>query len=194
MDLGLTNKVALVLASSGGLGYATAYTLAAEGAHVLVSSRSLERARTAAEAIKQDTSAQVDAFEVDVADVGALAKLFSDVQATIGGIDILVCNAGGPPPGSFNKLCEDQWDAAYQLTMQSVVRSVRLALPQMQARGGGAILALASSSVPCTGVSNWAASASSASRRSCTLRWCSTSPSMSSSSRRLIRRLAIRLL
>lgn len=147
MDLGLTNKVALVLASSGGLGYATAYALAAEGAHVLVSSRSLERARTAAQRITQETSAQVDAFEVDVADANSLAKLFGNVQAATGGIDILVCNAGGPPAGSFSKLSEEQWDAAYQLTMQSVVRSVRLALPQMQARGGGTILALASSSV-----------------------------------------------
>jgi 3-oxoacyl-[acyl-carrier protein] reductase len=59
----------------------------------------------------------------------------------------LLCNAGGPPPGSFKSLAEDKWDIAYQLTLQSVVRSVRLALPHFQEAGGGRVLTIVSSSV-----------------------------------------------
>lgn len=146
MDLGLKDKVALVLASSSGLGYATAQALAAEGAWVHVCSRNLARAQEAAERILADSgrSEGVVAHEADVASESSLKALFEAIPE---GLDILVCNAGGPPPGTFDVLDESKWERAYQLTLQSVVRSVRLALPGMRARGGGSILALASSSV-----------------------------------------------
>lgn len=147
MNLGLDGKLALVTAASGGLGYATAHALASEGAEVSICSRDRGRARDAAERIADETGAKVHAYEADVSRADSLERLFEAATAEMGGLDVLVCNAGGPPPGSFAKLGEAEWDQAYSLTLQSVVRSVRLALPHMRGRGGGAILTLASSSV-----------------------------------------------
>lgn len=147
MDLGLTGKRALVLAASSGLGRASALELAREGARVAICSRDQGRADEAAAAIREETGAEVHAFEADVADAASLEALFASVAEALGGLDVLVANAGGPPPGGFDSTDEAAWDRAYQLTLQSVVRSARLALPHLQASGGGSILALASSSV-----------------------------------------------
>lgn len=147
MNLGLDGKRALVLAASSGLGLATALELAREGAVVALCSRDPERAERAAASIREETGARVEAHAADVADAAALARLFAAVERDLGGLDILVCNAGGPPAGGFSALDESQWDAAYQLTLQSVVRSVRLALPLFDPESGGAVLAIGSSSV-----------------------------------------------
>ncbi|MEX2535259.1 MAG: SDR family oxidoreductase [Trueperaceae bacterium] len=147
MNLNLKGKLALVTASSGGLGYATAHALAEEGATVAVCSRDEGRARTAAERISAESGETVHSYAADVSDASSLERLFAAATADMGGLDILVCNAGGPPPGSFDKLGEAEWEKAYALTLQSVVRSVRLALPRMRERGGGSVLALGSSSV-----------------------------------------------
>jgi 3-oxoacyl-[acyl-carrier protein] reductase len=147
VNLGLEGKLALVTAASGGLGYATAHALAEEGAVVALCSRDEERARDAAERIAGETGARVVGLAADVSSSESLERLFQAATAELGGLDILVCNAGGPPPGGFGKLGEAEWDRAYALTLQSVVRSVRLALPHLRSRGGGSILALASSSV-----------------------------------------------
>lgn len=147
MNLGLEGKLALVTAASGGLGFATAQALSAEGATVAVCSRDEERARSAAAKISEETGNQTFGFAGDVSDKESLEQLFESAVSALGGLDILVCNAGGPPPGGFDKLGEEEWDRAYSLTLQSVVRSMRLALPHMRSRGGGAILALGSSSV-----------------------------------------------
>ncbi len=147
MDLGLTGKRALVLAASSGLGRATATELAREGASVAICSRDLQRAVAAADEIREETGGDVRAYEADVADAASLEALFADATRELGGLDVLVANAGGPPPGGFAGTDEAAWDRAYQLTLQSVVRSVRLAIPHLRAAGGGSILALASSSV-----------------------------------------------
>lgn len=147
MNLGLEGKLALVTAASGGLGFATARALAQEGATVAICSRDEERARAAAKKIGDEAGTKVYSYTADVSDANSLEQLFSAAATDLGGLDILVCNAGGPPPGGFDKLGEEQWDLAYALTLQSVVRSVRLALPHLRERGGGSILALGSSSV-----------------------------------------------
>lgn len=147
MNLGLDGKRALVLAASSGLGRGTALELAREGARVALCSRDRERADSAAQAIGEETGASIGAYVADVADEHALTRLFGEVEGDFGGLDILVCNAGGPPPGDFGGLDEARWDAAYQLTLQSVVRSVRLALPLFDREVGAAVLALGSSSV-----------------------------------------------
>lgn len=146
MDLGLKGKRALVLAASSGLGFATAQCLAAEGANVALCSRDGDRAGDAARRIEESTGAGVVALTGDVSSAADLERLVAEAVAALGGLDILVCNAGGPPPGDFNAVDEDAWDRAYQLTLQSVVRSVRFALPHLES-GGGSILVLASSSV-----------------------------------------------
>jgi len=147
MDLGLSGKRALVLAASSGLGRATALELAREGATVALCSRELARAQEAANEITSETGATVHAFEADVADAASLEALFEQAVAALGGLDVLVNNAGGPPPGNFQDVAESGWDRAYQLTLMSVVHSVQHALPHLKASGGGSILTLASSSV-----------------------------------------------
>ena len=146
MNLGLDGKRALVTAASGGLGFATAEVLAAEGAEVALCSRDLGRAEAAATRLSRG-GGRARAFRADVSSDADLQSLFEAVAADLGGLDILVCNAGGPSPGSFESLDEGAWDSAYALTLQSVVRSVRYALPHLRAAGGGRILAIASSSV-----------------------------------------------
>ncbi|HWG84378.1 MAG TPA: SDR family oxidoreductase, partial [Deinococcales bacterium] len=140
-------KLAIVTAASGGLGYATAEALAAEGAAVAICSREGERAEGAAARIREATDATVHAFAADVSDASSLEAFFAAATGALGGLDVLVCNAGGPPPGGFEKLGEEAWERAFQLTLMSVSRSVRHALPHFRARGGGRVLAIASSSV-----------------------------------------------
>lgn len=112
-----------------------------------ICSRDLGRAKDAAGRIGAETGNEVLAFEADVASESDLTRLFGEVQSAFGSLDILVCNAGGPPPGNFSALSEEQWATGVQLTLMSVVRSVRLALPLMKEAGGGRILTLLSSSV-----------------------------------------------
>lgn len=148
MDLGLISKRAIVLAASSGLGFATASALAAEGARIALCSRDQRRADDAASRIRTATpGAEVHAFAADVSDAASLESFFSSATTALGGLDILVCNAGGPPGGGFTNLSEAQWQAAYSLTLMSVVRSVQLALPRLRESGGGRILTIVSSSV-----------------------------------------------
>lgn len=147
MDLQLRGKTALVTAASAGLGYATAAALSAEGARVAICSRDLERAKEAAARIGAESGHEVLAFQADVASEADLTHLFTDAGVALGQLDILVCNAGGPPAGGFGTLSETQWGTAFQLTLMSVVRSVRLAVPLMERAGGGRILTILSSSV-----------------------------------------------
>lgn len=145
MNLGLEGKLALVTAATGGLGFATAHALVAEGAHVAICGRDEGRVNRAVNELRK--VGEATGFVADVSRAEDLERLFSQVQDSLGGLDILVSNAGGPPSGGFSALDESKWDQAYGLTLQSVVRSVRLALPHMRARGGGRILTIVSSSV-----------------------------------------------
>ncbi len=146
MNLGLKGKRAVVLAASRGLGYATAEALAAEGAAVALCSRSADRAEEAARAIAENNGGRALPFTADVAKLDDLRSFLAAAGESLGGVDILVTNAGGPPAGSFESLEEDRWELAFELTLMSVVRSIREALPLFPAEGG-AILAITSSSV-----------------------------------------------
>jgi 3-oxoacyl-[acyl-carrier protein] reductase len=147
MDFNLRNKKAVVTAATSGLGYATARALAQEGASVAICGRDLNRAEAAAARLRSETDSLIVPFEADVARENDLARFFEQASEALGGVGILVCNAGGPPAGDFKNLAEEQWEVAYQLTLLSVVRSVRFALPHMQKQGGGRVLAIVSSSV-----------------------------------------------
>lgn len=146
MNLGLRGKRAIVLAASSGLGYACAEALATEEAAVALCSRSADRAEEAARTIIEATGARVLPFAADVARREDLEQLFAAAGHALGGVDILVTNAGGPPAGAFASLEEDRWELAFELTLMSVVRSIREALPLFP-DDGGAILAITSSSV-----------------------------------------------
>jgi 3-oxoacyl-[acyl-carrier protein] reductase len=147
MDLDLTGKVALVTAASKGLGRATATQLAAEGARVMISSRGEEQlARTAAE-IAESTGAQVEHYAADVSDAGGLDRLIRETEQKLGGIDVLVNNAGGPRPGGFDALDDAAWQEAFELNLMSTVRLIRGVLPHMREHGWGRIVTIASSSI-----------------------------------------------
>ena len=147
MDLGLDGRVALVTAASKGLGRATASRLAAEGARVMVSSRGADQlARTAAE-IAEATGAQVESCPADVSDAADLDRLLRETQERLGGVDVLVNNAGGPRPGGFDALDDAAWQEAFELNLLSTVRLFRGVLPHMRARGWGRIVTIASSSI-----------------------------------------------
>lgn len=146
MNLGLQGKRALVLASSSGLGRAIAAQLSDEGAKVALCSRSLVRAQATASAIEAKSGNPVIAFEADVSDASSIEEMFPKALDRLGGLDLLVCNAGGPPAGNFRDMQEDDWLRGFELTLMSVVRSINLALPHLR-DGGGSILVLGSSSV-----------------------------------------------
>ncbi len=147
MDLGLKGKVALVAGASKGLGFAVARALAAEGASVSISSRDEKAITDAAGRIERDTGSRVVAMPVDVRDKDAIDRWISHSADTLGGIDALMTNSGGPPAGPAVSFDDKAWQDAADLLLFSVLRMVRGAVPHMQKRGGGAILVSTSSSV-----------------------------------------------
>ncbi len=149
MDLGLNGRVALVTAASRGLGLASAKALAAEGASVVICARGpqqLEIARREVEAAAA-SGARVEAIALDVAVAEAPKQLVGIARERFGQLDVLVTNAGGPPPGGFETVGDAEWERAFQLTLMSVVRLVREALPLLRASGQGRIVNLVSTSV-----------------------------------------------
>ncbi|MEJ7841394.1 MAG: SDR family oxidoreductase [Rubrobacter sp.] len=147
MDLGLGGKAALVTAASKGLGRAIATELAREGARVVISSRDeASLARTASE-IKEETGAEVGYRAADLANAADIEALVAHATERLGGIDVLVNNTGGPPPGNFADLDDEAWDLAFRQIILSLVRCVRGVIPSMRERGGGRIVNVASSSV-----------------------------------------------
>ena len=147
MDLQLKNKVALVAASSRGLGRAVAEELAAEGASLILCSRDTETLNATRDQIAVSTCAPVFAIAGDVNVPNDIARIVTAGQAQFGRIDILVTNAGGPPAGPIESVTRDQWEAATRLTLFSAIELIRLVLPAMKERGWGRILNITSISV-----------------------------------------------
>jgi 3-oxoacyl-[acyl-carrier protein] reductase len=145
MDLGLKDKVALVAAAGQGLGYGTARALANEGARVSICSHLADEIEAARTRLIEETGADVMASVCDVRDPQAINAWVDKTVSAWGHIDALFTNAGGPPAASFRELNDDQWHAAFDLTLMSAVRLIRAVLPHMPA--GGAIVASTSSSV-----------------------------------------------
>jgi 3-oxoacyl-[acyl-carrier protein] reductase len=147
VDLGLKGKVAMVGGASRGLGYAVARRLAGEGARVSMLSRREEDVQAAAQRIQEETGAELLAVPGDVTSPEALETWHARTRERFGGVDLLLTNSGGPPPGSALSFDDAAWQAGFELLLLSAVRMVRLAVPSMKARGGGAILMATSSSV-----------------------------------------------
>ncbi len=146
MDLQLKNKVALVTASSKGLGRATALELAREGAKVVMTARS-ERVEKAAEDIRAETGADIVTVRGDVTRQEDVERMVQTTFDRFGQIDILIANCGGPKPGNFLDLTPADWEAASALTLMSVVRLCYAVVPHMIERGSGSIVAIQSYSV-----------------------------------------------
>lgn len=147
MDLGLKDKVALVVASSQGLGRAVAEELAAEGSSLVVCSRSADRIAETAAMIADNTGAHVLGVPGDVTSAHDVKRIVDAGFDRFGRIDILVTNAGGPPAGRFDQLSQVQWEAATRLTLFSAVELARAVLPRMKARRWGRILNITSIAV-----------------------------------------------
>ena len=147
MDLNLKGKVAMVGGASKGLGYAVARALAADGARVSIASRNRQAIEAAAERIAQETGTEVLATAADLASPDAIAGWHRATLDRHGGIDLLFTNAGGPPAGRVLDFDDAAWQRAFELLVLGVVRQVRLVVPSMLARGGGAILMSTSSAV-----------------------------------------------
>ena len=147
MQLGLEGKVAMVAGASRGLGFAVARALAAEGARVSMSSRDAEAISAAAQRIQKETGGTVLAVACDVQSAKDIAHWHQATLDRFEGIDLLYTNSGGPPPGSTLSFDDAAWQRAFDLLLMSAVRMIRLAVPSMTMRGGGAILLPTSSSV-----------------------------------------------
>jgi 3-oxoacyl-[acyl-carrier protein] reductase len=147
MDLGLKDAKVLVTASSKGLGAATARRFAQEGARVVICGRKKEELDKTAAEIQQETGQPVIAIVADVAQAIDVQRLVDEAAIALDGLDILVTNAGGPPPGKFESLRADHWEAAIQLTLLSAVNLIRAALPYLKQSKQASILTITSETV-----------------------------------------------
>jgi 3-oxoacyl-[acyl-carrier protein] reductase len=145
MDLGIKGKVALVTASSKGLGYASARALAEDGARVVVCARGEEDLAKAASALGQLTD--VHAVVADVTDAETPRRVVAETLDRFGGLDILVANNGGPPPGRALDVDDAGLDAALEANLKASIRLVREAVPHMRTAGWGRICLITSVSV-----------------------------------------------
>ena len=147
MDLGLTNKIALVAASSKGLGRGCATALAAEGAHVTICARDESILKTTRDEIAAATGANILAVAADMTRPADIEAVVQQTVDHFGGLHILVTNAGGPPAGFLPDFSDEQWQAAFNLTMMSAVRLIRAALPHQKKAGWGRIINITSMTV-----------------------------------------------
>src|SRR5215472_12395741 len=146
MDLGLAGRVALVTAASRGLGLASAKALAAEGARIVICARGIRQLEQAAGELRS-SGVPVEALQVDVSAPDAATQLVQRASEKFGRLDVVVVNAGGPPPGGFAKVGDADWERAFQLTLMSAVHLVRQALPMLTASGQGRVINIVSTSV-----------------------------------------------
>ncbi len=147
MDLGLKDKRALVTGASRGLAYATALVLAREGCKLAINGRNEDKIKAAAEKIGKETGASVTGFAGDVSDPSTPERLIEQAVESLGGLDLLVTNAGGPPSGAFESFDEAMWEKAVNLSFLSHVRLIRAALPHLKNSRAASVLTMTSYTV-----------------------------------------------
>jgi 3-oxoacyl-[acyl-carrier protein] reductase len=148
VDLGLSGKVAIVAASSKGLGKAVARQMLREGALVTINGRNAETLAQTAQELRAETGGDVIEVVGDMTSPADIQRLVDETIARRGGVDVLVCNAGGPPPGRFADFPADEpWQKAIELNLMSTLRLIRAALPSMEAKGEGSVTAIVSTAV-----------------------------------------------
>src|SRR6201986_4470610 len=144
MDMGLKNRVALVAASSQGLGLATAEAFAAEGCKVAMCARNQQTLEAGAERIRKQHGVEVLAEAFDVTDAGAVGRFVAAVAGKFGGVDICVTNAGGPPAKGFLAASLEDWQKAIDANFLSTVYFCREVIPHMQRKKWGRIITITS--------------------------------------------------
>ena len=147
MDLGIRGKVALVAASSRGLGRASAEALAAEGVDLVLCARGEATLRATAADIRRTAGVRVVDIVADVATQAGIDAVLSAAERELGRVDILVTNGGGPPAGPFETHAPEAWEAAVRANLTSVVELVRGVLPGMRERRWGRIVNVTSIAV-----------------------------------------------
>ncbi|MGF6951318.1 3-oxoacyl-[acyl-carrier protein] reductase [Neobacillus sp. B4I6] len=146
MELNLTGKTALVVASSQGLGFAIAERLVREGANVMISGREEEKLKQKASQLESLGMGKVAYQKTDITNVNDINQLVKVTAESFQRIDILVNNAGGPPAGAFEELTDEEWQKSFELNLLSYVRMIRASLPYLKEQGGK-ILNIASTSI-----------------------------------------------
>jgi len=144
MELGLAGKKALCCASSKGLGFGAAMALAVEGAEVFLNARQAGPLEAAVARIAEATGRTPGSAVADLTDPDQRQRLFERAEAHLGQVDVLVANAGGPPPGPFEQHGQDHWKLALELALGSLTHLCALTLPGMKARGFGRIVQIVS--------------------------------------------------
>ena len=144
MDLGIKDRVALVTASSKGLGKAVAFQLSKEGAKVVICARNKEKLCKTRDEIAEKTKGEVKAFVCDVTDREQVNKLVKKALEEMGTVGILVCNAGGPPSGMADEFTLDDYQKALELNLLSTVNLCYEIIPLMKKQKWGRIINIAS--------------------------------------------------
>ena len=147
MDLGLKDRVAIVAASSQGLGKAAALGLAREGARLALCARTESTLLQTAEEIRRETGVEVMARALDVTNYEQVRSFVAGAVERFGRLDICIANAGGPPSKVFAETSLEDWHAAANLNLMSTVHFAREALPVMQERRWGRFIAITSVTV-----------------------------------------------
>ncbi len=147
MDLGLKDKVAIITASSKGLGKACALGLAREGAKVVICARNKDELEKAKIEIENLTNDEILSVQADVTNYDDIKKLVKSTVEKFGTVHILVTNAGGPPAGYFENFSDDDWENAFRLNFLSTVRLIREVLPYMKSQNWGRIINITSVTV-----------------------------------------------
>lgn len=146
MDYGLKNKTAIITAGSKGIGLATAHLLAQEGANVAICARDSQTLAQAERELKAH-GGSVFAAPCDVSDKQALKEFGAAVSGAMGPVQILVNNAGGPRPGGFRDIADEDWQKAFELTLMSAVNMTACVIDEMRATGWGRVVNISSYSI-----------------------------------------------
>ncbi|HEX3437868.1 MAG TPA: SDR family oxidoreductase [Pseudacidobacterium sp.] len=147
METGLKNRVAIVAASSQGIGKATALSFAAEGVHLALCARRQEPLDAVAREASERFRVKTFTSAFDVSDDAAVRSFVKSAHEQFGQIDVCVTNAGGPPAKPFLSTTMDEWEHAWQLNLRSIVSFAQAVLPYMQQRKWGRIVTLTSYTV-----------------------------------------------
>lgn len=147
MDLGIRDKVAIVAASSKGLGKAIALGLAEEGVKLTICSRGKESLEKTAEEIKAKTTVEVLAVQADVSRIEDIKKIVSETINRYSTVHILVNNAGGPPFGNFLDFSQEDWQKTLDLNLLSTINFTREIIPYMREQKWGRIINITSVAV-----------------------------------------------